>query len=598
MKRFTDLYWGLDATTRTSEKEALLVDYFRAVPPEDGAVAVRILSGGRQSRGVSTMLLRAWAAEVAGIPDWLVEECYAHVGDLAETLALLLPEPVVNSTVDVATEWGGLADYLRGTVDSVRAEANEGRKRAMVEEVWRGLGPAERIVWHKFLTGGLRVGVSRTLVARALAVVAGVEPAEILERLVAARLETAEDYLELLDPTAATTSRRPYPFFLAAPLDEPPAMLGDVAGWQVEWKWDGVRAQLVRRGGEVALWTRGEELVGERFPELIAAAEDLPDGTVLDGELLVVRAGRQLDFSTLSKRLHRKAPTRRDIAELPTAFLAYDLLEAGGVDLRAEPLGQRRRQLETLAAARGWPVFEPPLAGAPLPSPAPDSVPFLLSPVLAPADWDAVTSARATARQRGVEGVMLKRQNGAYGVGRTRGEWWKWKIQPLEIDAVLIGAVAGHGRRAGLHTDYTFGVWHNGRLVKIANAYSGLTDEELTAIDRIIRATTLEKKGPWRGVTATLVMELAFERVAESTRHASGVAVRFPRIVRWRKDKSPAEAGTLADLRALVAPLPPLPPLPPAPRAPRSPSAQRPPRGPRPISRPGDRQTMLWEEGE
>ncbi len=583
MKRFTDLSWRLDATTKTSEKEALLVDYFRAVPPGDGAVAVRILSGGRQSRAVSTTLLRTWAAEAAGIPDWLVEECYAHVGDLAETLALLLPEPVACLGTGAATEWGGLADCMRGTVDRIRAEADEGWKRTLVEEVWRGLGPAERIVWHKFLTGGLRLGVSRTLVARALAVVAGVEPAEMLERLVAARLETADDYRELLDPAAAATSRRPYPFFLAAPLDEPPAMLGDVAGWQVEWKWDGARAQLVRRSGETALWTRGEDLVGDRFPEVVAAAERLPEGTVLDGELLVVRGGRQLGFDQLSRRLHRKAPTRRDIAELPVAFLAYDLLEAAGVDLRAEPLCQRRRQLEALAAARGWPVFEPRSPGEPVRAPVPEGTPFLLSPVLCPTDWAAVASARGTARDRGVEGVMLKRREGPYGVGRTRGEWWKWKIEPLEIDAVLIGAVAGHGRRAGLHTDYTFGVWDDGRLVKIANAYSGLTDKELTEVDRIIRATTLEKKGPWRGVTASLVMELAFERVAESTRHASGVAVRFPRIVRWRRDKSPAEAGSLADLRALVAPVETLPPLPPLQRL---------------IPPPGDRQTRLWEEDE
>lgn len=584
MKRFTDLSWRLDATTKTSEKEALLVDYFRAVSPADGAVAVRILSGGRQSRAVSTALLRTWAAEAAGIPDWLVEECYAHVGDLAETLALLLPEPVACPGTGIATEWGGLADCLRGTVNRIRAEADEGRKRAMVEEVWRGLGPAERIVWHKFLTGGLRLGVSRTLVSRALAVVAGVEPAEILERLVAARLETAEDYCELLDPAAATTSRRPYPFFLAAPLDEPPAMLGDVAGWQVEWKWDGARAQLVRRGGETALWTRGEELVGERFPEVVAAAERLPEGTVLDGELLVVGGGRQLGFDKLSKRLHRKAPTRRDIDELPVAFLAYDLLESASVDLRREALSVRRQRLEALAAAEGWLGLEPRHPGEPAPAPVPAGTPFLLSPLLSPADWAAVASARATARERGVEGVMLKRRDGAYGVARMRGEWWKWKIDPLEIDAVLLGAVAGHGRRAGLHTDYTFGVWHEGRLVKIANAYSGLTDKELTEVDRIIRMTTLEKKGPWRGVTPSLVMQLAFERVAESTRHASGVAVRFPRIVRWRKDKSPAEAGALGDLRALVASIEPLPPT------------HRVPRALRPTSSPGNSQRRLWED--
>jgi DNA ligase-1 len=576
LKRFTELFRRLDATTKTSEKEALLVDYFRTVPAEDGAVAVHLLSGGRQSRVVSATALRVWAAEVAGIPDWLVEECYAHVGDLAETLALVLPEPTEITSEDDATRWGSLAACLRGTVDRIRAEGDEARKRALVEEAWRTLGAGERIVWHKFLTGGFRVGVSRTLVARALGTVAGVEPAEMLERLVAARLETAEDYRQLLEPTPAADSRRPYPFFLAAPLDESPTLLGDLTDWQVEWKWDGVRGQLVCRGGAVAIWTRGEELVGERFPEIVAAAGGLSEGTVLDGELLVVRGGRHLGFDKLAKRIHRKAPSRRDLLDLPAVFLAYDLLESGGVDLRAEPLFRRRQCLETLAGAKAWPVFDPLPAGDARP-PAATIAPFLLSPVLAGADWETIAAARTTARERGVEGVMLKRRDGMYGVGRTRGEWWKWKIDPLEIDAVLIGAVAGHGRRAGLHTDYTFAVWHEGALVKIANAYSGLTDEELTAVDRIIRATTTDKKGPWRGVTPTLVMQLAFERVAESTRHASGVAVRFPRIVRWRRDKLPADAGTLAELRTLVAPVDPLPVILPTPRS-------------------GERQTRLWEE--
>ena len=437
------------------------------------------------------------------------------------------------------------------------------------------LAPRERIVWHKLLTGGCRVGVSRTLVARALSQVAGVETADMLERLMGARLDSAEDYRRLLEPDRSTDSRGPYPFFLATALADPPESLGAVADWLVEWKWDGMRAQLVRRGGEVALWTRGEELVGERFPEIVDAGALLPEGTVLDGELLVVVGGRQQGFTALSRRINRKSPTRRQVAEFPCCFLAYDLLESDGVDLRPATLAERRHRLETLATAGRWPAFEPLPAEAPLP-PAPTST-LLLSPVLVAADWPAVGTARGEARQRGVEGVMLKRRDSAYGAGRTRGPWWKWKFDPLEIDAVLMAAVAGHGRRAGLHTDYTFGVWDRGRLVKIANAYSGLTDTELAEIDRIVRATTTEKKGAWRGVTPTLVMQLAFERVAESTRHGSGVAVRFPRIVRWRTDKQPTDAGTLAELRARIDRVP----APPAPQ----PAAGRPPR-----------QTTLWED--
>ena len=580
MKAFTALYWRLDRTTRTSEKEAVLVDYFRAVPPADGAIAVHLLSGGRQSRAVPLALLRGWAAEAAGIPDWLIDECYAQVGDLAETLALVLPDTVAAIGADSATNLG-LASCVRDSVDRLRQQPDTIGKRRIIEGVWNTLAPTERIVWHKLLTGGLRVGVSRTLVARALAEVAGVDTATMLERLVAAKLDSADDYLHLLHPDVAAGSRRPYPFFLASAIEHPADTLGPPGDWQVEWKWDGMRAQVVRRGGEVALWTRGEELVGERFPEIVDAAAELPDGTVLDGELLVVQGGRQQGFTTLSRRMNRTCPTRRQIAELPCAFLAYDLLESDGVDRRQEPLATRRRRLDRLAAAAGWPTFEPRAADDPLPSSAPTVARLLLSPQLPAPDWQAVSDARAEARKRGVEGVMIKRRDGAYGTGRTRGEWWKWKVDPLEIDAVLLAAVAGHGRRAGLHTDYTFGVWDGGRLVKIANAYAGLTDVELTEIDRIIRATTTEKKGAWRGVTPTLVMQLAFEGVAESTRHGSGVAVRFPRIARWRKEKSPADAGTLADLRALIEP---------ARLLPASPSPRPAPRGS------AGQQKMLWEE--
>ena len=533
MRDFAALYWRLDATTSTNDKLAALRDYFTTAPADDAACALHLLSGGKQSRAVSTTLLRQWAAEAAGIPLWLLEECYAQVGDLAETLALVLPPPEAGSddTSDI-----GLADWIRTTIEPLRV-ADEPGKRRIVHDAWRRLAADERIVWHKLLTGGCRVGVSRTLVAKALAEVAGIDPAVMTHRLMGGGIESADDYRRLFDsePSAAD-DRKPYPFFLAAPLDAPPEELGDVADWQAEWKWDGARAQLVRRGGAVSIWTRGEELVNESFPEIAAAAASLADGTVLDGELLAVRSDALLGFAALSKRISRRRVTKKVLAEVPCVFVAYDLLEEHGHDVRSLPLAERRIRLDAL------PLPEFPAAEATLQR----------SPCITAASWADLATARASSRARGVEGLMLKRRASPYGTGRTRGDWWKWKIEPLEIDAVLLYAQAGHGRRAGLHSDYTLGVWHDGRLVTIAKAYSGLTDAEIVEVDRIVRATTLEKHGPVRICSPTLVFQLAFEGVSRSTRHKSGVAVRFPRIVRWRRDKQPTDAGSLADLVALI----------------------------------------------
>ena len=545
MKAFTDLYWRLDATTSTSEKVAALRDYFAAAPAGDAAAALGVLSGARQLRSVSTSQLRAWAADVTGLPAWLVEECYAHVGDLAETLALVLPEP------EIATDEPGdrgLAEIMRTTIHDLRG-ADEARTREVVTAVWRRLAPRERIVWHKLLTGGLRVGVSRTLVARALAEVAGIDQAEMAHRLMGGPPDDADGFARLLAPEAAADSRRPYPFFLASALDRTAVEhvaedLGDVAEWQAEWKWDGMRAQLVRRGGDATVWSRGEELVNDAFPEIAAAAAGLPPGTVLDGELLAVRDGRLLPFAMLSKRASRKTVTKKILAEVPCLFVAYDLLEAEGVDLREMPLAERRRRLEALVAT----PFTDLIAG----TASADGSRLFLSPLVTGGSWADLAALRGESRARGVEGLMLKRRASPYAVGRTRGDWWKWKVEPLEIDAVLLYAQAGHGRRAGLHSDYTLGLWDDGRLVTVAKAYSGLTDAEIVELDRIVRATTLEKHGPVRICRPTVVLQLAFEGVSLSTRHKSGVAVRFPRIVRWRKDKEPADAGTVADLKRMI----------------------------------------------
>ena len=546
MRAFTDLYWRLDATTSTNEKVAALRDYFAAAPPGDAACALGVLSGERQLRSVSTSQLREWAAEATGLPVWLVEECYAHVGDLAETLALVLPEPEALSD---ATE-PDLTEMMRTTIHDLRG-ADDDRKREVVTAVWRRLAPRERIVWHKLLTGGLRVGVSRTLVARALAELAGIDQAEMAHRLMGDPPGDADGFTRLLAAEAsAADSRRPYPFFLASALDRTAVEhvaedLGDVADWQAEWKWDGMRAQIVRRGDDVTIWSRGEELVNDAFPEITSAGGSLPAGTVLDGELLAVRDGRLLPFAMLSKRASRKKVTKKILDEVPCVFVAYDILEHEAADLRDRPLAERRQRLEALIAT----PFTDHLGST---TPATGARLFL-SPLVRGGSWTDLAAQRGESRTRGVEGLMLKRLASPYAVGRTRGDWWKWKVEPLEIDAVILYAQAGHGRRAGLHSDYTLGLWDDGKLVTVAKAYSGLTDAEIVEIDRIVRATTIEKHGPVRICTPSLVMQLAFEGVSLSTRHKSGVAVRFPRIVRWRRDKEPADAGTLADLRRMIA---------------------------------------------
>ena len=431
MKRFTDLYWRLDATTSTNEKVDALREYFAAAPAGDAACAIDVLSGGRQLRAVSTALLREWAAEAAGIPLWLLEECYAHVGDLAETLALVLPLPAADSAAKGVGM--GLAECMQTTIVELRG-ADDGQKRATVERVWQRLAPRERIVWHKLLTGGCRVGVSRTLVARALADVAGVDPAVMAHRLMGQTRTDADAYRSLItsEPTAAD-SRRPYPFFLASAVEGEPRELGTVSDWIAEWKWDGMRAQLVRRGDDATLWSRGEELVNEAFPEIVAAAAAIPAGTVLDGELLAVRDDTILGFAAVSKRSGRRRVPRKLLDEVPCVFVAYDLLEVDGVDIRSKPLIQRRQRLESIVPLPCTAGVAPcGAADAARSAGATTSPPQLLhSPCVSGDSWESLAAARSMSRERGVEGIMLKRRSSPYGVGRVRGDWWKWKVEPL-----------------------------------------------------------------------------------------------------------------------------------------------------------------------
>jgi DNA ligase-1 len=529
MQAFCRLYEALDGTTRTNAKVEAMVRYFEAAPAEDAAWAVFFLTGQRLKRLISGRSLRAWAMQRTGLPEWLVTDAHAAVGDSAETVALLLDpaEP------GAAPAWP-LHRWLEDRILRLQGQPAD-HQYAEVCRWWQELPRDQLFVLNKLLTGAFRVGVSKLLVVRALAEVAGLPRAVMAHRLMGRPQPSAVWYRGLMAAEGSDDRSRPYPFYLASPLETDAASLGAVEDWLVEWKWDGIRGQLMRRGGEIFLWSRGEELITERFPELTQAAARLPDGLVLDGEVLAWDAGGVLPFSVLQRRIGRDRLTQNLLRDAPVAFLAYDLLEQTGIDLRPLPFAERRGRLEELVAkAKGG------------------SDRLLVSPELRAGSWQELAVLRAEARDRKVEGLMLKRRDAPYGVGRQRGAWWKWKVEPLTLDAVLVYAQAGSGRRASLFTDYTFAVWRSEELVPIAKAYSGLTEQEIAVLDRWIRANTVDRFGPVRQVEPVHVFELAFEGINRSSRHKSGVALRFPRIARWRTDKSAAEADRLEQVHGLL----------------------------------------------
>ncbi|WP_135450288.1 ATP-dependent DNA ligase [Tabrizicola caldifontis] len=526
MKRFAALFAALDATTKTGAKIAALTDYFRHAPEADRVWTVALLTGRRPQRSVTATELRLWAAEAAGIPDWLFEESYAVVGDLAETIALLLPPP------DAAADLK-LDEAIRGLV-RLSGQPPEARKAAVLA-AWAGLGATERLLYNKLLTGGFRMGVAQGLMTRALAQATGVEESTLAHRLMGDWDPATTSFATLISGEAGSDAR-PYPFALASQLEGGPETLGPPGGWLAEWKWDGIRGQLIARPCAFALWSRGEELITDRFPDLAPLADFLPAGTVIDGEVLAWDAdrGRPLPFAALQRRIGRKTVPKALLAEAPARLLAYDLLEDRGEDIRDRPFTDRRARLEAILTA------------------LPPGLPLAPSPLVAFADWGALAATRAAARGEGAEGVMLKRATSAYFAGRRRGDWWKWKLDPFSVDAVMLYAQAGHGRRANLFTDFTFGVRDGNTIVPFTKAYSGLTDAEFAEITRWVQQNTLERFGPVRKVPAELVFEIGFEGIQQSQRHKSGIALRFPRMLRWRRDKGVEEIDTLESLRALL----------------------------------------------
>lgn len=523
MKYFTRLFTELDQTTKTLGKIKALMDYFGKAPDQDKLWAIALLSHRRPKRTVNASYLAQWANELSKLPAWLFEESYHVVGDLAETITLVLPSEHEPSDFSL-TYW---MDFIKGLENN-----DVEQKKAQILWAWQRLNESERLVFNKLITGGFRIGVSQQLMVKALAKYANVKENIVAHRLMGNWSPDINVFDELVYATDETDRSRPYPFYLAYALDSPVESLGDPSEWVAERKWDGIRGQVIVRNGQLFVWSRGEELVTDKYPEYNVMLNLLPDGTVIDGEILPFKEDQPLSFNHLQTRIGRKTLSQKVLNEVPVAFVAYDVLEWQGEDIRQWPFIERRKKLEEICAG-GSKVLR-------------------LSPEVKFETWEVLAAEREKSREYLSEGIMLKRKDSIYRNGRRRGDWWKWKIDPFSVDAVMIYAMRGHGRRANLYTDYTFAVWDGDQLVPFTKAYSGLTDEEIREVDRWVKLNTVERFGPVRSVKPQLVFEIHFEGINRSSRHKSGIALRFPRMARWRKDKSAAEANTINDLNALL----------------------------------------------
>ncbi|RLJ74790.1 ATP-dependent DNA ligase [Pedobacter alluvionis] len=525
MKRFAQLIQQLELSNKTNDKISALVNYFNYADDKDKVWVIALFTGKKPKRPIKSALLKYWAIAITETPEWLFAESYANVGDLSETIALLLPPAENTSNLQLHTWIEELHD-LEGKDDETKKE--------FILNAWNKLETQERFIFNKLISGNFRIGVSNKMLVNALAKQSSLDSAQIMHSIMGKWNPYEITFHELINGIHVNTDNSwPYPFCLAYALEQEPEKLGDISEWQAEWKWDGIRGQIVKRNGELFIWSRGEELVTEQFPELHFMIDVLPDGVVLDGEILAVQDKQVLSFSTLQQRLNRKTINKKQLEEAPIGFFVYDILEYEAKDFRQEPLSIRRKILEQLNGDL-------------------DESPVIISPVINCSSWEELADLRQTSRSINSEGIMLKKLTSHYHSGRKRGDWWKWKINPYTVDAVMIYAQKGSGRRANFFTDYTFAVRDGENLVTIAKAYSGLTDKEIKEVNSFVTRNAIEKFGPVRTVKPELVFEIAFEGIAESKRHKAGLALRFPRILRWRKDKKADEINTLEDLRQLL----------------------------------------------
>jgi DNA ligase-1 len=536
MKKFAQLFLSLDETNKTNEKIKVIKEYLLSVSDEDKINMLALFTGRKPKRPINATQLKVWALELSEIPEWLFKESYDVVGDLAETLSLLLPEPQHQ-------QGRSLSSWVE-EIKALKKRTDEEKKEWLLNSLDQ-MERQEKFVFLKLLTSSFRVGVSQSLVVKAISQISGLETPTLTHRIMGNWEPETFSYQDLTAEEDGTTDiSRPYPFFLAYPIQETSEIkksteelqtaLGNASEWQAEFKWDGIRAQLIKRENEIFIWSRGEELATDKFPELHPFMLNLPNGTVLDGEILAFKDNQPLPFNILQTRIGRKTISKKMLLDNPVAFIAYDVMEFEGLDIRSKSQEARRKVLEKVQSSSTHQEI------------------FRISEIIAANDWEKLAIARDQAREMMAEGLMLKRKSATYQVGRKSGDWWKWKIDPLSVDAVMIYAQKGHGRRADLYTDYTFAVWDGDKLVPFAKAYSGLTDKEIAKVDNFVKRNTLERFGPVRTVKPELVFEIGFEGINRSSRHKSGIALRFPRILRWRTDKKKEEADTLESLILLL----------------------------------------------
>lgn len=525
MKDFALLINTLDSTNKTNAKVDAMVSYLQTANSSDRLWFLALFTGKRPKRPVNTNLLKQWALELTQLPEWLFVESYASVGDLGETLSLILPN--AEQTIEKSlTQWMAELIALR--------DLTEEEKKAYVLESWNGLNHLERFIFNKLIGGSFRIGVSKKLLINALSKYSGIDANILMHSIMGKWKIEEEDFDNLLQGTNINPDdSKPYPFCLAFPLEKDLEDLGERQNWQAEYKWDGIRGQFIKRNEEIFIWSRGEELVSEQFPEVVSALKQMNGNFVIDGEVLVVKDNKVLNFNELQKRLNRKNIPKKMLDELPVKIFVYDILELEKEDLRNKPLVDRRILLEGLL----------------LNSPHEN---VRISEILETETWTELSELREKSRENNSEGLMLKEKNSIYHAGRKKGDWWKWKVSPLTIDAVLIYAQKGSGRRSSYYTDYTFGVKNGENIVTIAKAYSGLTDKEIMEVSRFVNKNAIEKFGPVRTVKPELVFEIAFEGIGFSSRHKSGVALRFPRIVRWRRDKTVDEIDDVEEIKKLI----------------------------------------------
>jgi len=527
MKAFAKLISNLEQTSKEAFKVTALAQYFSNATDEDKLWTLALFTGTRPKRVVDIKALKEFAEQVYTEGEWLFEASHQIVGDMAETIAYFLPKAKRNGN-HTLSEW---ISMIRTIFNAERID-----QRDAITKAWDTLRPEERFIFNKLITGGFRIDVSLKLLSKALAIVTGKD-----ENLLAHKLnsdwhpdEVSFETLIFTENPEAEKSK-PYPFHLAHTLESTVAELGDISNWQVERKWDGIRVQVIVRGNKISIWSRKGDILSSKVPELKPLAESMEDGTVLDGELICFKNGKILPINNLRTRFGRRNNSKKQFEESPCVFMAYDILEFKGEDIRNKDLAERRKKLEKVILQ----YYD-------------EHKIILLSDIINNDNWESINSEREKSREHQVTGLVLKNKKSIYGSSRVEGDWWKWPVDPLFIDAILLYAQAGEGGSSKMYREYSFALWHGEDLVTFAKAKSGLEDKELKELTSFVKKNTKEKFGPVRSVAAVQIFRLAFDSITASKRHKSGILLKNPRLIEWLRDKNIEDGNNLDDLKKML----------------------------------------------